>query len=168
MRHAHLLLAAVLCVSAAHAQPKPACTAAEHHQFDFWLGTWDVTTPDGKPAGENRIEAIANGCALLENWQGRGGVSGKSVNIYDRHDGRWHQEWVDSGGLRLTLTGRWDGTRMLMEGTLPDDDKPGQQVLQRISWTPASDGSVRQLWETSADGGKTWEAAFDGRYVRRK
>jgi hypothetical protein len=54
-----------------------------------------------------------------------------------------------------------------MEGTLPDNDKPGQQVMQRISWTPGPDGSVRQLWETSADGGKTWETAFDGKYVKK-
>jgi hypothetical protein len=106
-----LLLALLLSPLAVHAQQKPACAVPEHRQFDFWLGTWEVTTPDGKLAGENRIEAVASGCALLENWRGRGGFNGKSVNIYDRHDGRWHQEWVDSGGLRLTLAGRWDGTR---------------------------------------------------------
>ncbi|MEW6705823.1 MAG: hypothetical protein AB1430_13340 [Pseudomonadota bacterium] len=166
----HTALAACLCAAAASAfaQPQPACAAAEHRQFDFWIGTWEVTTPDGKVAGENRIEAIANGCALLENWQGRSGFSGKSVNIFDRLDRRWHQEWVDSSGLRLTLAGRWAEGRMLMEGTLPNVDKPGQTVQHRISWTPAADGSVRQLWETSADGGKTWNVAFDGKYVRKK
>ena len=39
-------------------------------------------------------------------------------------------------------------------------------MQQRITWTPASDGSVRQLWELSSDAGKTWTVLFDGRYVR--
>ena len=33
-------------------QRKPPCSAPEYHQFDFWLGDWEVTTPDGKPAGQ--------------------------------------------------------------------------------------------------------------------
>ena len=36
---------------------------------------------------------------------------------------------------------------------------------QRITWTPAADRSVRQLWESSTDRGKTWTVLFDGRYV---
>jgi len=38
-----------------------ACTAPEHHQFDFWIGEWDVTLPNGKTAGTNRIGAAAAG-----------------------------------------------------------------------------------------------------------
>jgi hypothetical protein len=169
----HLLRAAAglalpLAALAVHAQPKLGCSDAPHRQFDFWVGQWDVTTPDGKAAGTNRIESIAQGCALLEHWEGRGGFSGKSLNTYDATDQRWHQEWVDAAGGRLTLTGGWTGSQMVLEGTLPDDKQPAQRVKQRISWTPQTDGSVRQLWETSADDGKTWDTAFDGKYVRKK
>jgi hypothetical protein len=38
----------------------------------------------------------------------------------------------------------------------------------RITWTPSPEGSVQQLWETSSDGGKTWQVTFDGRYRRTK
>jgi hypothetical protein len=33
----------------AQAGPAPgaACASAEHHQFDFWIGDWDVALPDG-------------------------------------------------------------------------------------------------------------------------
>jgi hypothetical protein len=41
------------------------------------------------------------------------------------------------------------------------------QVVQRITWTRLEDGRVRQLWESTADGGKTWTIAFDGYYRRR-
>ena len=47
--------------------PPPACSGAEFHQFDFWIGDWDVLTADGKVAGHNRVESIANGCGIM-SW----------------------------------------------------------------------------------------------------
>jgi len=37
---------------------------------------------------------------------------------------------------------------------------------QRITWTPAADGNVRQLWEAADDEG-AWSVVFDGRYTRK-
>lgn len=145
-----------------------ACTAAEHRQFDFWVGRWEVFLADGSRAGENRIEAVAGGCALLESWQGRGGFAGNSLNSFEPKTGQWHQHWVDSQAGHLSLSGGWDGRRMLMSGESRDDKRPGVRLLDRIGWTPQADGSVRQLWERSDDGGRTWATVFDGRYVRVK
>ena len=139
----------------------PACQSAEHRQFDFWLGEWEVFLPGGKKAGDSRIESIAAGCALLENWSGNGGFSGKSLNSYDSEDKRWHQSWVDSSGSRLELVGSYADKRMVLSSA------PGSTV-QRIAWSVNDDGSVRQLWESSVDGGKAWAVQFDGKYVRRK
>jgi hypothetical protein len=55
-RGARVALLAVVAVVAAvaasaHAQTPPACSAAEHRQFDFWLGEWDVKNAAGKEAG---------------------------------------------------------------------------------------------------------------------
>jgi len=139
----------------------PACQSAEHRQFDFWLGEWEVFLPGGKKAGDSRIESIAAGCALLENWSGNGGFSGKSLNSYDSEDKRWHQSWVDSSGSRLELAGSYADKRMVLSSG-------SGAAMQRIAWSLNDDGSVRQLWESSADGGKTWAVQFDGKYVRRK
>ena len=139
----------------------PACQSAEHRQFDFWLGEWEVFLPNGKKAGDSRIEAIAAGCALLENWSGNGGFSGKSLNSYDSEDKRWHQSWVDSSGSRLELAGSYADKRMVLSSG-------SGAAMQRIAWSLNDDGSVRQLWESSSDEGKTWTVQFDGRYVRRK
>ena len=49
--------------------PPPACSSPEYRQFDFWLGEWDVSTPQGAPAGTNRVERILEGCALQEHWE---------------------------------------------------------------------------------------------------
>jgi hypothetical protein len=53
--------------------------------------------------------------------------------------------------------------------TLSDATVPGRKAgapVNEIRWTKEPDGSVRQLWRVSADGGKEWKVAFDGRYVR--
>jgi hypothetical protein len=139
---------------------KAPCSAPEHHQFDFWIGHWDVFLPNGNKAGENRIEVIEGGCALLEQWKGARGPTGKSLNIYDALRRTWHQTWVDSTGGLLVLEGQWMDGRMVLSSSAPP--------IQRITWAPQSDGSVRQLWESSKDGGKTWSTAFDGKYVKKK
>jgi hypothetical protein len=141
------------------------CRAPEHRQFDFWIGEWEVTTPDGARAGHNRIESILDGCALRESWTGSKGSSGTSYNAYDRQTGKWHQTWVDNGGLLLHLDGVFAGGKMVLSGETRDSS--GARVLNRITWQETARGAVRQLWETSADGGKTWRVAFDGRYRKR-
>jgi len=157
--------------ASAQSLPEPGakpCQSSEHRQFDFWVGHWDVFGPAGKKVGENRIELIADGCALLEQWTGNGGVTGKSLNIYDVVDRRWHQTWVDNSGTLLILAGQLVDRSMVMSMSGPSPTDAKATVLQRITWTPASDGSVRQLWELSSDAGKTWTVLFDGRYVRAR
>ena len=43
----------------------------------------------------------------------------------------------------------------------------GKSPINRITWTPREDGSVRQHWETSQDGRSSWTTAFDGIYRLR-
>ena len=166
-----ILVALAAGSACAQSLPSPTakpCESSEHRQFDFWVGHWEVFGPAGKKVGENRIEAIADGCALLEQWSGNGGVTGKSLNIYDNSDRRWHQTWVDNSGSLLMLAGQLIDRSMVMSMTGPSPTDPKVTVLKRIIWTPASDGSVRQLWELSSDAGKTWTVLFDGRYVRAR
>jgi hypothetical protein len=163
-----MLLLAALGAAAAHAENPAAaakpCTSPAHRQFDFWIGRWNVTQA-GKVAGQNRIEPVLNGCALMESWQGTGGVTGHSLNIYDSTRDVWHQTWVDSSGSLLTLEGRFKSGAMVLEGVATDEK--GVKTRQRITWTAASADEVRQLWESSVDAGKTWKTEFDGLYRRQ-
>ncbi len=94
-----------------------ACQSAGHRQFDFWVGRWSVFTPDGKLAGDNEIEVIEGGCALLEHWRGNGGFTGTSLNHWDPASGQWHQHWVDNQGGTLRLAGTRVGASMVLVGT---------------------------------------------------
>jgi CubicO group peptidase (beta-lactamase class C family) len=155
-----------LTLDAQSPQPAP-CGAPEYRQFDFWIGDWVVTRPDGKPAGTNRIERIAGDCGLQETWTAAtGGGTGHSLNGYSPQDGRWHQVWIGSGGLLMHLTGGLRDGRMVLEGETVTRDKA--RMRQRITWTAQPDGRVRQLWEQSKDDGQTWSVAFDGMYSKRK
>jgi hypothetical protein len=167
------LLGAIGLLSASFAQAQtpppapspPGCDAAVRRQFDFWVGDWSVTV-GGKPAGDNRIEKILGGCALLENWTGAGGMSGKSLNFYDPQRDQWHQTWVDDRGGSLGLDGKFADGRMVLTGSAKNP-QTGKTTINRIIWTPLPADRVRQVWETSSDG-QSWTVAFDGLYTRRK
>ena len=168
MRAAALLV--LLCVAVPVASQTPTgqqkpCSTAEYRQFDFWLGEWEVRGPKGPIVGTNRIERIENGCGLQENWVGAGGVTGRSINAYSNADRQWHQAWIGGGGQFLHLVGGLRGKEMILEGRSMDpSSKP---TIERVTWTPMPDGRVRQFWQQSIDGGKTWTTSFDGVYARK-
>ena len=151
---------------AAPAGASAPCSAPEYRQFDFWIGEWDVTLPDGRAAGRNRIESALGGCSLVEQWTGAGASRGTSLNAYDATTKQWNQTWVDNEGQVLRLAGAFRDGRMSMEGVAPGAD--GRPARQRITWTPLPGGRVRQLWESSPDDGATWTVVFDGTYARRR
>lgn len=144
--------------------PSP-CATAEHRQFDFWVGTWDVTTPDGKPAGTNRIELVLNGCVLLENWEGAKGGAGKSFSLYEAATRQWTQTWVDASGSRVVLTGGREGEKMVLRNAWVTAE--GKKMRSDLTWTPLPDGKVRQIWRQSSDDGATYTVTFDGIYAKR-
>ena len=142
------------------------CGAPEYRQFDFWIGEWSVMNPTGGVGGFSSIEREYNGCLIVESWSGPTGVpAGTSQNFYNKADGKWHQNWIDvhaSGPLWLAGGLVESGAMVMM------DTDPAANPLNRITWTPNPDGSVRQHWETSSDGGTSWTTAFDGLYVPRE
>jgi len=143
----------------------PCRFAPEYRQFDFWVGEWDVTEK-GKPAGKSSIQLILDDCILFENWTGTSGYSGKSFNLYNARIGKWQQKWVDSGGQLIEFEGGIkDGAMILIGDSV---DSAGKKVLTRMVFTNPDKDHVRQVWDQSADNGKTWTVLFDGLYTRKK
>lgn len=134
-----------------------------YHQFDFWLGNWEVYKYGTDTlVGYSQIESIIDGIGLLENYSVvNGRYQGKSLNKYNPARQQWEQYWIDNSGLTLHLAGG------LKEGKMVLDDREygaNNQGINRITWEKEADGSVRQSWTVSRDGGQTWTVAFDGLY----
>lgn len=142
------------------------CDTPEHRAFNFWLGDWQVHTPDGKLAGHNLVETRYHGCVVHEQYTSAGSkFRGESLNIYDASRKVWHQTWVDTSGQLLVLEGGIRDGKMVLEGETTNTD--GTVLKQRITWTPNADGSVRQFWESGDKSGR-WTTVFDGLYTHKE
>ena len=166
MRNTVFLLMSILLTGGLMAQSSPPCNAEFSGQFDFWIGEWDVYQPNGTLAGHNSIQPLYPGCMLQEKWEGAQGSKGTSLNFYNPTDQKWEQFWVYQNGTTLHLQGGIQGKSMVMEGESAGQD--GKPVMNRITWTPNADGTVRQHWEFSKDGGASFQTAFDGLYKPKK
>lgn len=149
-------------------KPFPACASDNHRAFDFWIGTWDVTAVgQDQPSAVNRISREHGGCVLREDYRTSGGYTGMSMSFYDSARDIWHQTWMGGDGAALFIEGGLNkqGEMVLSNRNTPcyKDGMP----INRITWTPHADSSVRQHWQASKDGGKTWTTVFDGLYVRQ-
>jgi hypothetical protein len=145
--------------------PSPACIAPEFRQFDFWLGKWNVTDSQGKPAGTSEISHASEGCAIREQWTSARGTTGMSINYYDSADHQWHQDWVGGNGTILHLRGGLKSGAMVLTG---ESRGTKGTIINRLTWTPLPDGKVKQQWETSTNTGKTWKTIFVGIYERQQ
>ncbi len=140
------------------------CPGPEYHLFDFWIGDWDVFS-GGAKAGENSIKPILDGCVLQETWTGSAGGKGTSLNYYNPSTHKWNQYWVWQNGRPLgVMEGEFKDGQMTLGSAVIGPD--GKKIHHRITWTANADGTVRQLWETSANG-NDWAVAFDGLYKKK-
>ena len=143
------------------------CCTETHAQFDFWVGEWTVTQPNGSPAGKNSLEKIQDQCVLKENWtSAKEGYTGTSYSFYNAETKQWEQVWIDNQGGSLHLKGHKKDNQMILR-TDDAKNKDGEIFYHQITWTDNKDGSVRQLWETFTEG-KDAVVAFDGLYKKTK
>ena len=144
---------------------RPCRSRKESRMFDFWVGDWDVRTPQGQPAGQSSIQLLLEGCTLLENWTDSNGGGGKSLNSYNAGIGQWQQFYTDQYG-RVTeyRSSKWiDGTLRFSATMLVP-----QRRLLRMMFKQINPDLVRQWGEVSVDDGKTWSPSFDLYYHRKK
>ena len=140
------------------------CDGEEYRAWDFWIGDWRVTSPDGTLQGANSIKREENGCLLVERWRGAQGSTGQSYNFFDPAKKRWRQIWVSSSAIIDYNGGLADGA-MRLDG----------HITYRISstsipfygtWTPRPDGSVLQeLFQWNGED-ERWDTWFVGVYRR--
>jgi Tetratricopeptide repeat len=137
----------------------------EASDFDFWIGRWEVRSPDGTPIGVNTIGKRDGGCSIEERWEGAGGASGTSLSFFLPSRGEWRQVWTGSGGTLFDMTGKLVDGVMRMEGQIEYVDTD-RVVAFRGTWTPSAEGRVRQRLEEFDLAAQTWVVWFDGFYRR--
>jgi hypothetical protein len=164
-----LLLLLSLAAAAQQTPPPHACqNNPAYRKLDFWLGEWQVFAKDDKGAeqkdGDNRIEKILDGCALVENWKDVDGHEGKSLFYYRPVQKDWKQVWVtDAGPMKeKTLIAELPDGGVRFQGELAR--RGGGTYLDRTTLTPLGGGKVRQVIEISLDGGKIWKITYDAEY----
>ncbi len=147
----------------------PCTSNAKSHDFDFWIGEWDVyrngtTTPK---VGHSLIQSASGGCMVLENWTSLANThEGKSINYYDGAAGAWEQDWIGSDGQPIHFTKgvyREGAMRFEFEAVQAD----GSKLPGRLTFFNLGPDKVRQFSEQSADG-KSWQTIYDFIYIRRK
>ncbi len=85
----------------AHAGERPRLPDSSYHQFDFWIGDWDVVNRQRRPQGTqwgvtgqatDRVHAVAGGCGIVEHWRGTtamGRVLGYSLRAWNAARKKW-------------------------------------------------------------------------------
>ncbi len=136
----------------------PACVAAAYHQYDFFVGSWNVYHKDGKQFAADVVSKQMNGCVISERWLGSQ-THGVGYSAYDAGHGDWVQSFFGDDGSVLVMRGRPQGDGLLFVGD--DFPKPGVVEHNRVLFRPLKGGTVEEYWTVSRDG-KTWSEAFDG------
>ena len=143
-----------------------ACCSDEYHQFDFWIGEWDVFDTTGNQVGQNTIERQQDGCVIQENWASKN-TTGTSYNYFNATDSTWNQVWIDNQAGSLVLKGKFSDGAMRLRSEL----LIGKKVAfyrNEIIWTLHDDGTVSQQWNILDENDTILSVAFLGIYQKRE
>lgn len=160
MKETLFLLALFFCYSPLNAGQPCTCCTTEYRQFDFWIGQWQVYDTLGQLVGTNNIQQIQGGCVLQEDWKGKAGLNGTSLNFYDITDSSWHQLWLDNRGGKLDLKGHAVDSGMQMRTSAKNG------IYHQINWTLQADSTVKQQWNVYSVADSLISTLFVGIYKK--
>lgn len=176
---------AVLALLAA-AMPANACESEMFQAFREIAGSWQVFR-DGRLAGDLEMRPVADGCAMLEDWQTVEGVkavalhwpgpaetetpeaaveeaTGLSAEESDAPETVLHQVYVDSNGWSIRADGSISEGVLVYEGTVMED---GQELVLRATLRGIGSDEIVHVGEMSTDAGETWQDSFTLVYRRK-
>jgi hypothetical protein len=150
-------------------QPVPAagaCDTPQHHQFDFWVGDWQVfDAGTNKLVALDRVEKHSEGCIVQQNLSfvtdlyrrpgAKYRLSGISVNRFDGD--AWLELWADNQWGAIALRGSPDENgSMVLKSIIPSRNRD-----LKLVWEKAPGGSVRVLQYVAPAGSGKWEKYGD-------
>ncbi len=140
--------------------------------FDFWVGKWSASwdEPDNKKGyGTNHIRKVLDGVAIEENFEitdGQNkGFKGKSLSVYHAQTETWKQCWTDNQSGFYYFKGIIAGDKRIFQ-TEPIDRPNGQKLTQRMVFYDITKEAMTWDWESSLDGGATWNLNWRIEYKR--
>jgi hypothetical protein len=157
----------LLMAASANVFAQKTCADEPHsHDFDFWIGEWNVyPTGSTKLVGHSLVQSISGGCAILENWTAIQGNTGKSINYYNPATGKWEQDWIGSGGgPQRYLNGEYKDK--VMHFTY-ESVMNGKKITGNFKFYNIGKDTVRQYQDINNDDGKTVTVSYDLTYVRK-
>jgi len=154
--------------------PEPPETAPEN-LFDFWVGEWNLTWTDAQgqtQKGYNRIVKILDDQVIQENFKTIAAsesapvFKGMSLSVYNPRTEQWHQAWTDNQGGYYNFFGQFEGDKRMFVTT--STDQQGKEVIQRMVFHDITQHAFIWDWESSNDGGQTWQLNWQIHYQRKK
>ncbi len=172
----HWLLAVAMASGSLQAQVQaqtvtvPAAQSAE--LFDFWVGDWRVSwqNADGTAGrGRNRIVKILDGAVLEESFEEAEGsapplLKGRSLSVLHKASGVWRQAWADNQGGYFSFTAQVDGDQRIFITEVTRAD--GKAKAQRMVFHSIRPDALTWDWESTADGGVSWQRQWRIEYAR--
>jgi hypothetical protein len=149
------------------------CDTPQHHQFDFWVGDWQVFEANSNQlVAFDRVEKHSQGCIVQQNLTfitdmfRRPGVGYRLAGIgVNRFDGEgWLELWADNQWGAIVLRGKPDANgSMVLTSIIPSRNRD-----LRLVWEKRPDGSVRNLEYVAVAGSGKWEMYGDLIYRRNR
>jgi tetratricopeptide (TPR) repeat protein len=147
----------------------PCSKEPRNHDFDFWIGDWNCyRTGTQILSGTSHVEAMAGGCAILENYTATQAYTGKSFNFYDTITGKWEQDWIGSGGpsdRQRYYNGEYKNGNMHF--TYETTNTNGAKTKGTFIFYHISQDSVRQYQDVTDNSGKIISVTYDLTYLRK-
>jgi hypothetical protein len=151
----------------------PPCDTPPHHQFDFWVGEWQVfDAATNQLVAFDRVEKHSEGCIVQQNMNfvtdmyRRPGatyrLAGMSVNRYDGE--AWLELWADNQWGAIAMRGSLDEHGSMVFKTIV----PSRNRDLKIVWEKQADGSVRILQYVTPTGAGKWQKYGDLIYRRNR
>ena len=149
-------------VPVAHAAPSDSpstCDGPAFHEFDFWIGAWQVVDADtNRLVAFDRVDKRAAGCIIEEHLHfltdlyRRPGVARRLAGIsISRFDGEhWLQMWADNqwGAIELRTVAVSPG-KLVFETVISSRGRNVRLVYQRL---PSGDVRMRQYIAPAGSG----------------
>ena len=139
--------------------------------FDFWVGKWDLTWKgaNGKTEkGTNVITKTLDGKVIQENFRAiegaQKGYKGVSISVFNPNTKVWYQTWMDNQGGNINFTGDFDGEKKIFKTA--EQTINGVKTISRMVFHSFRKDGFTWDWESSSDGGATWNINWQINYTK--